>query len=58
MKIVGSMRQLKNETSTDLTALEKKGLDRRTNHQDLMKAKAGEAATLERQDATEVVSLL
>ena len=58
MKIVGSMKQLKNETSADLTALEKKWLDRRTNHQDLMKAKAGEAATLERQDATEVVSLL
>jgi len=46
------------ETSADLTALEKGWLDRKTNHQDLMKAKAGEAATLERQDATEVVSLL
>ena len=34
MKIVGSMKQLKNETSADFTALEKEGLDRKTNHQE------------------------
>ena len=32
MKIVGSVKQLKNETSADLSALEKKWLDRKTNH--------------------------
>ena len=37
-EIVGSLKQLKGETSADLTALEKKGLDRKTNHQHLMKA--------------------
>ena len=51
---VGSLKQLKGETSADLTALEK-GLDRKTNHQGLTKdrdtAKVGEAATLERQVA-------
>ena len=44
MKTVGSMKQLKNETSADLTALEKKGLDRKTNHQGLMKAETKEVA--------------
>ena len=34
---VGILKQLKDETSVDLTALEKKGLDRKTNHQNLMK---------------------
>ena len=37
-EIVGSLKQLKGETSADLSALEKKGLDRKTNHQDLVKA--------------------
>ena len=50
------------ETIADLTELEKKGLDRKTNHQELVKAemqpRGGEAATLERHDATEVVSLM
>jgi len=32
------LKQLKNETSADLTALEKKGLDRKTSHQELVKA--------------------
>ena len=35
---VGILKWSKDETSTDLIALEKKGLDRKTNHQDLMKA--------------------
>ena len=33
----GILKQLKDETSADLTALEKKGLDCKTNDQDLMK---------------------
>ena len=37
-EIVGSLKQLKGETSADLTALEKKGLDRKTNHEGRMKA--------------------
>ena len=32
------LKQLKDESSADLTALEKKGLDRKTNHEGLMKA--------------------
>ena len=47
----GILKQLKDETSADLTALEKKGMDRKTNHEGLMKAetpKVGKAATLER----------
>ena len=35
---VGSLKQLKGEARADFTALEKKGLDRKTNHQGLMKA--------------------
>ena len=34
------LKQLKNETSSDLTALEKKGLDLKTNHQEFVKAEA------------------
>ena len=41
-EIVGSLKQLKGETSADLTALEKKGLDRKTNHQGLMKTETKE----------------
>ena len=37
-EIVGILKWSKDKTSTDLTALEKKGLDRKTNHQDPMKA--------------------
>ena len=37
-EIVGSLKWLKDETSADLTALEKQGLDRKTNHQDPVKA--------------------
>ena len=32
-EIAGSLKQVKGETSADLTAFEKKGLDRKTNHQ-------------------------
>ena len=45
-EIVGVLKQLKDETSADLTALEKKGLDRKTNHQDLTKAKTEETFVL------------
>ena len=38
-EIVGVLKRLKHVTSADLTALEKEGLDRKTNHQDLTKAK-------------------
>jgi len=38
----GILKQLKDETSVDLTALEKKGLDRKTNHQNLMKTETKE----------------
>jgi len=41
-EIVGILRQLKDETSADVTALEKKGLDRKTNHQDPMKTETKE----------------
>ena len=44
--IVGSLKQLKGETSADLTALEKKGLDRKTNQNDLTKAKTDEICVL------------
>ena len=37
-EIVGSLKQLKGETSADLTALQKEELDRKTKHQGLMKA--------------------
>ena len=37
---------MKDETSADLTALEKKGLDRKTNHQDLTKVKTEEICVL------------
>ena len=47
-EIVGILKQLKVETSADLTALEKKGLDRKTNHQDLTKAKTEEICVLSR----------
>ena len=37
-EIVGILKRLKDEMSTDLLALEKEGLDRKTKHQGLMKA--------------------
>ena len=45
-EIVGILKRLKDETSADLTALEKKGLDRKTNQQDLTKAKTEEICVL------------
>ena len=45
-EIVGSLKQLKGETSADLTAFEKKGLDRKTNHQGLMKTETKEIFVL------------
>ena len=45
-EIVGSLKQLKGETSADLSALEKKGLDRKTKHQGLMKAETKEIFVL------------
>ena len=45
-EIVGVLKRLKDETSADLPALEKKGLDRKTNHQDLTKAKTEEICVL------------
>ena len=41
-EIVAILKQLKDEMSADLTALEKKGLDWKTHHQDLMKTKTKE----------------
>ena len=38
-EIVAVLKRLKYVTSADLTALEKEELDRKTNHQDLTKAK-------------------
>ena len=39
-EIVGFLKRLKGEMSSDLSALEKEGLDRKTIHQDLVKAEA------------------
>ena len=41
----GILKQLKSEMSADLTAFRKKGLDRKTNHHDLTKAKTEEICT-------------
>ena len=38
------LNQLKDETSAGLTALEKKGLDRKISHQDLTKAETGRSS--------------
>ena len=46
VEIVVIVKQLKDEMSADLTAFKKKGLDRRTNHQDLTKAKTEEIFVL------------
>ena len=45
-EIVGVLKRLKDVTSADLTALEKEGLDRKTNHQDLTKVKTEEICVL------------
>jgi len=45
-EIVGILKQLKDETSADLYALEKKGLDRKTKHQGLMNAETEELFVL------------
>ena len=45
-EMVGLLKQLKDETSADFIALAKKGLDRKTNHQDLTKAKTEEIFVL------------
>ena len=37
-RLFGILKQLKDEMTADLNALEKEELDRKTNHQDLMKA--------------------
>merc|ERR1711916_173628 len=42
----GILKQLKGVTSADLFALEKKGLDRETKHQRLMKAETKEVSVL------------
>ena len=42
----GVLKHGKGETSADLTALEKKGLDRKTNHKDLMKIETEEIFAL------------
>ena len=42
----GVQKQLKDEMSADLTAFKKKGLDRKTNHQDLMKVETEEIFVL------------
>ena len=46
IEIVVILKQLKDEMSADLTAFKKKGLDRRTNHQHLTKAKTEEIFVL------------
>ena len=42
----GIQKQLKDEMSADLTAFKKKGLDRKTNHQDLTKVETEEIFVL------------
>ena len=42
MMIVVILKQVKDEMSADLTAFKKKGLDRKTNHQDLTKIETEE----------------
>ena len=46
MMIVVILKQLKDEMSADLTAVKIKGLDRKTNHQDLTKAQIEEIFVL------------
>ena len=53
------LKQLKDEMSADLTAFQKKGLDRKTNHHDLMKTETKEtvevAAAVKAQEKAETL---
>ena len=58
----GILKRLKDETSADSTALEKKGLDRKTNHQELMKTETKEtdevAKAVEGQEKADALPIL
>ena len=57
-EIVGILERLKDEKSANLSALEKEGLDRTTNHQDLMKVKTAEVSMLTKAiEETETLAL-
>ena len=46
-EIVGTLKQLMDETSVDLQTLEEEELDQKTNHRSLVKAKTGETLAVE-----------